>query len=200
MTAILAVLLAGTACLSPSGGGGDIPELGGPQYSALMVSSDLARGPNRLIFALVDRNNVPVNADVATVVPMFTPPGGAGPQAKEAIAAHFQSWPPEGSGRGVFVAEMEFDVAGEATRQHPGLWELKISATNAAGMTVETTTAVRVGDNPATPAIGSPAPRSDTPTFDQVDDLAEISSDPNPDPGFYQLSVADALDVGKPLV
>ena len=198
--ALLPVLLVVNACLSPSGGDGDIPELGGPQYSALMVSSDLAKGNNRLIFALVDRNNVPVNADTAKVAPMFTPPGGAGPQAKEAITAHFLSWPPEGSGRGVFVAEIEFDVAGEATRQNPGLWELRVSATDATGAAVEATTAVRVREHPATPAIGSPAPRSDTPTFDQVDDLAEISSDPTPDPGFYQLSVADALDVGKPLV
>ncbi|MDE2779886.1 MAG: hypothetical protein OXI91_09455 [Chloroflexota bacterium] len=198
--ALLAVLLVVTACLSPSGGDGDIPELGGPQYSALMVSSDLAKGNNRLIFALVDRNNVPVNAGTANVAPMFTPPGGAGPQAKEAITAHFLSWPPEGSGRGVFVAEIEFDVAGEATRQNPGLWELRVSATDVTGAAVEATTAVRVREHPATPAIGLPAPRSDTPTFDQVDDLAEISSDPTPDPGFYQLSVAEALDVGKPLV
>ena len=155
---VLAVLLVLTACLSPSGSDGDIPELGGPQYSALMVSSDLARGSNRLIFALVDRNNVPVDAEVATVVPMFTPPGGADAQEKEAVTAHFLSWPPEGSGRGVFVAEIEFDVAGDATRQNPGLWELKVSATDAAGAIVEATTAVRVGDKPATPAIGSPAP------------------------------------------
>jgi len=197
---LLAVLLVVIACVSPGGGEGDIPELGGPQYSALMVSSDLAKGPNRVIFALVDRNNVPVKAATATVVPMFTPPGGASPQVKEGKTAQFQSWPPEGSGRGVFVAEIEFDVAGEATRQNPGLWELKVSATDEAGAAIEAKTAVRVRDNPATPAIGSPAPRSATPTFEQVDDLAEITSDPNPDPEFYQLSIADALDAGKPLV
>lgn len=198
--AALALLLAGSACFSPGGGDGDIPELGGPQYSALMVSSDLAQGPNRLIFALVDRNNVPVNADTATVLPMYTPPGGADPQLKEAVTAHFLAWPPEGSGRGVFVADVEFDVAGDATRQHPGLWELKVSATDSGGAPVEATTAVRVAAVPATPAIGTPAPRSETPTSDQVDDLAKISSDPDPDPQFYQLSVADALDVEKPLV
>ncbi|MCY4365287.1 MAG: hypothetical protein OXE17_03560 [Chloroflexi bacterium] len=198
--ALIALLLALTACFSPGAGNDDIPDLGGPQYSALMVSSDLAKGSNRLIFALVDRNNVPVSADTATVVPMYSPPGGADPELKEAITAHFLSWPPEGSGRGVFVAEIEFDIAGDATRQHPGLWELKVSATDSDGDSVEATTAVRVAAIPATPGIGTPAPRSVTPTLDQVDDLAEISSDPNPDPGFYQLSVAEALDEEVPLV
>ena len=200
ISGLLALVLVFTACLSPGGGDEEIPELGGPQYSALTVSSDLAKGSNRLVFVLVDRDNVPVDAETATVLPMYTPPGGADTEAREPITAHFFAWPPEGSGRGAFVAEVEFDVAGEAIQQNPGLWELKVSATNSDGVSVEATTAVRVADSPATPRIGSPAPRSDTPIAGQVDDLAKITSDPDPDQELYQLSVADALDEGKPLV
>ena len=52
----------------------------------------------------------------------------------------------------------------------------------------------------STPAIGSPAPASVTPTGAQVDDLATISSSIVPDPDLYQISVHDALTAGKPTV
>ena len=192
--------LASAACLSPRSSQGPAPELGGPEYSALMVSSDLAKGPNRLIFALVNRNNVPVNASEAKVVAMYTPPGASEPEERGSFTASFLPWPPEGSNRGVFVADIDFDVAGDATQSNPGLWELGVNATSADGTQVEATTAVRVAAAPATPAIGDPAPRSVTPVGREVPDLAQITSAPNPDPEFYRLSVDEALEQDKPLV
>ena len=194
------VCLSIAACFAPRSGGGPGPELGGPEYSALMVSSDLARGANRVSFALVDRNNVPVDASEATVTPQYTPPGAVEPEERQAVTATFLSWPPEESGRGVFVASVDFDVAGDATEENPGLWELKISATAAAGSVVEALTAVRVATQPTTPAIGAPAPGSVTPTADQASDLSHITSAFDPDPELYELSVHEALEQGKPLV
>ena len=203
---ILALILAlfacmiAAGCLSPRSSDGPAPDLGGPEYSALMVSSDLARGTNRVEFALVDRNNVPVGASQATVVPRYTPSGADEPQQREAQTATFLPWPPEGSGRGVFIATIDFDVPGEATVENPGLWELQISADIPAGGRVEAVTAVRVATEPSTPAIGAAAPRSVTPTAAQAPDLAHITSAFNPDPEFYRLSVHEALDEPKPLV
>ncbi len=194
------VCLSITACFAPRSGGGPGPELGGPEYSALMVSSDLARGSNRVSFALVDRNNVPVDAREATVVPRYTPPGAVEPEERQAVTAAFLPWPPEESGRGVFIASVDFDVAGDATEENPGLWELKITATAAGGTVVEALTAVRVAAQPTTPAIGDPAPRSVTPTADQASELSHITSAFEPDPEFYELSVHEALEQGKPLV
>ena len=195
---LLALLAA--ACVSPRSGQGTPAELGGPEYSALMVSSDLAKGPNRLAFALVNRNNVPVNAPEAQVRLMYTPPGATEAEERGVVTATFLPWPPEGGNRGVFVADVGFDVAGEATQANPGLWELRVSATAADGATVEAATAVRVAQQQATPAVGEPAPRSVTPVASDVPDLAHITSAPEPDPAFYQLSVHEALDQGKPLV
>ena len=195
---LFAVLAAG--CVSPRSSQGPAPELGGPAYSAIMVSSDLAKGPNRLAFALVDRNNIPVNAGEVQVSARYTAPGAAEPEERRVVNATFLPWPPEGSNRGVFVADINFDVPGDATRDNPGLWELRVTATTAEGDPVEADTAVRVAQRPATPAIGELAPRSVTPVAADVPDLAHITSAPNPDPDFYQLSVHEALAEDKPLV
>ena len=199
MVALVAVMAA-AGCLAPRSGDGPAPDLGGPEYSALMVSSDLAQGTNRVEFALVDRNNVPVHAGQATVVPRYTPSGADDAQQREALTATFLPWPPEGSGRGVFITTIDFDVPGEATAENPGLWELQISADTQGGMRVETVTAVRVAREPSTPAIGAAAPRSVTPTADRTPDLSHITSAFDPDPEFYRLSVHQALDESKPLV
>lgn len=187
-------------CLAPRSVDGPAPDLGGPEYSALMVSSDLAQGTNRVEFALVDRNNVPVGASQATVTPRYTPYGASEPQQREALTATFLPWPPEGSGRGVFITTINFDVPGEATTENPGLWELLISADTTDGRRVEAVTAVRVASEPSTPELGTAAPRSVTPTAGQAPDLAHITSAFDPDPEFYRLSVHEALDEPKPLV
>ena len=199
VTVALLVCLAASGCLAPRSGN-QAPEPGGPEYSALMVSSDLARGTNRVEFALVDRNNMPVGASEATVIPRYTPPGADSPQQRDALTATFLPWPPEGSGRGVFITTVNFDVPGDATTENPGLWELQIAAKDLDGMPVEAVTAVRVSAKPSTPAIGSAAPRSVTPTADEAPDLAHITSAFDPDPEFYQLSIHEALDEPKPLV
>ena len=199
--AVALAVMAGlsAACFSPRSGEPP-PPLGGPEFSALLVSSDLARGENRLVFALVNRDNQPVNAGAARVVARYTPPGSTESETRQTADAAFLSWPPEGGNRGVFVTTINFDLPGEATRDNPGLWELDISATTRDGVAVSTTTAVRVAVAHAVPVKGDPAPRSVTPTAAEVSDLAQITSAPNPDPELYRLSVHQALEEGKPLM
>ena len=122
------------ACFTPPGAGAPMPPGGGPEYSALMVSSDLAAGPNRLVFALVTRDNAPVPAAEAQVRALYPPPGGTEAELRRTATAKFLPWPPEGSSRGVFVADFEFDRPGEATADNPGLWELEVTATAADGL------------------------------------------------------------------
>ena len=203
LTAILLLCLlpAAVGCFAPrSAEGPPTPLPGGPEYSALMVSSDLAAGDNRVVFGLVDRDNRPVAADTAQVRAVYTAPGAARGTERATAKAQFLPWPPAGIGRGVFVADLTFDRAGAATPDYPGLWELEITSAAADGQSVSAKTAVRVTAEPATPAIGAPAPRSVTPTAGQTADLSTISSAADPDPELYQLSVHQALDTGLPLV
>ena len=198
--ALLALVIAAAGCFSPRSSEEALPPLGGPEYSALMVSSDLAKGNNRLVFALVSRDNVPVSAEQAQVVARYTPSGSDVSEERATAEANFLPWPPEGSNRGVFVAALPFDVSGDATPANPGLWELDITATTAEGSTVETTTAVRVASSPSTLEVGAHAPLSVTPIADNVEDLSHITSALHPDPDLYRLSVHKALEEGKPLV
>jgi hypothetical protein len=53
-------------------------------------------------------------------------------------------------------------------------------------------------DVPATPAVGSPAPRSRNLTARDVKDLRLIDTSLKPDPRLHQVRIADAIARGKP--
>jgi hypothetical protein len=56
-------------------------------------------------------------------------------------------------------------------------------------------------DAPTAVAVGQKAPASKNPTVADVGgDVSKISTDPKPDPAFYQTSVADALAAHKPFM
>ena len=55
-------------------------------------------------------------------------------------------------------------------------------------------------DDPGVIERGEQAPASSTRTLSDFPDLAVISSDPDPDPAMYELSVADAVTGGEPAV
>jgi hypothetical protein len=58
-----------------------------------------------------------------------------------------------------------------------------------------------VAERPAVPAVGDAAPSVDSPTLAAVGgDPRKVSTDPDPDPKLYQLSIADALAAKKPFV
>jgi hypothetical protein len=172
--------------------------LGGPVYSAILVTSDLAVGTNRVAFGLIDREGMPVRTDEAQVRSVYFPSGPDEGENRQTVTARFQQWPP--GERGVYVTTLDFDRPGEANEANPGFWELQITTTTAGGAAVAAQTAVRVAERSSTPGIGDPAPRSVTPTVRDTDDLTTISSSTVPDPDLYQLSIDQALDSGKPLV
>jgi hypothetical protein len=46
---------------------------GGPEYSAILVTSDLAVGANRVAFGIIDRDNMPVRTSQAQVQSVYLP-------------------------------------------------------------------------------------------------------------------------------
>lgn len=102
------------------------------------------------------------------------------------VAASWLSNP--GVALGVYTAPVTFDEA--------GLWEVSIKgADDEVGAAL-----VEVGTDSPVPDAGEPAPLSASPTGSTPDELAAISTDPDPDPGFYDLSIADAVGNGRPTV
>jgi hypothetical protein len=172
---------------------------GGPKFSAVLATQDLAVGANRVAFGLLDRDGMPVRTEEAQVRAVYFPPGQQEGEVRQTATARFLQWPPPGD-RGVYVTTLNFDVAGQASGPQDGLWELQITTTTDDGALVEAQTAVKVKEEPATPGIGEPAPASETPTAQEVDDLSTITSADSPDPELYQLSIREALETGKPTV
>lgn len=77
----------------------------------------------------------------------------------------------------------------------PGIWAIRLKGGDDQSMAT-----IIVSEDSAVPDVGDPAPPSQTPTAAATDDLSTISTDPDPDPAFYQVSVADAVNSGKPTV
>lgn len=90
--------------------------------------------------------------------------------------------------RGLYEAKADFPAAGN--------WSVTISAE---GYPTTDPGVVVVSEKTAMPQVGDKAPPEVTRTLDDGP-LSEISSDPSPDPDFYQLSLDKALADGRPTV
>ena len=180
---------------------GSSPVIGATeQYSVIMVTSDLAVGQNRISFGLVDIDNVPVKTESVAVKSVYFKPGQDEGVIKQSVQANFVEWPPENSGRGVYLTQLDFDKTGSGTSIDPGLWGLEITAVADDGSKIQARTALAVAALSKSPVIGGIAPPSRTLTESTVSELHKITSAPNPDLGMYRISVRDALQEGKPAV
>ena len=154
----------------------------------ILASSDLSVGSNRVVFGLIDSNNAPVKASSAMLALAHEQDGRI--VQKGEVEAGWSSWP-AGPG-GVFVAEIEFDQA--------GLWLAQVSPAAGTAEGQLARMVMRVSEESITPALGSQAPASLNRTASSVASLEELTSDVEPDPDLYAMTIAEALQAGKPLV
>ncbi len=94
----------------------------------------------------------------------------------------------DASALGLYVSFFEFPRS--------GLWEVRVSAD---GQDLGGA-AVQVGDESSVPNVGDNAPLTESPTASTPDEIAAISTDPDPEPLFYEQSIADAVTNGRPTV
>ena len=166
------------------------PEVG-PAIVPVLTTSELVTGPNRFLFTLVDRQNVPIADPEVLVDVSFYPVGGPPDQRTAKAPARFV-WVEEGT-RGLYVSTVTFPSHGR--------WGTSFETLVPDGSVAQALVEYDVLAESVTPAIGAQAPSFDTPTASDVDgDLALISSDPSPEPRFYEASIADALAAGDPFV
>ena len=190
--ALALIILVAAACGGGQSGGGVIvppaEEFGGPRFAAVVLSSDLAVGRERLAFGVVSREEGPVAGASAVVRTYYLPPGTDRREVRETLTATFEEWP---FAAGVFAAYPQFDVAGS--------WELEAEFTALDGRAVVAKSAFAVKETGATPPVGSLAPVSDTAVAADAPDLSHITTAVEPDPGLYAVSIRDAIGQGKPL-
>ncbi|MCK9496882.1 MAG: thioredoxin family protein [Dehalococcoidia bacterium] len=150
---------------------------------------DLGTGTSRVSFALFDDVGL-ISEPTLTVTTRFYPDGAEGDfESGEEAQVQFRPFP-EGS-RGIYTGALTFDT--------PGLWALDV-AVPAGAESTSVVFPVEVAEEAQAPAVGDPAPASDSRTVADEPDLAELSTATTPDPRLHQASITDALTAGTPFV
>ncbi|MXY20209.1 MAG: hypothetical protein F4Y49_02610 [Dehalococcoidia bacterium] len=154
-----------------------------------LASTDLAVGDNRVVFALIQPGSGAVK-DAQVEVQTFFLSGSTPNAAVQTAPTSFHEWP--GGTAGVYRASLNFEGAGD--------WGLGVAATLPDGSGLNVGARITVKQTSSTPAIGSPAPQSESKTASDAPQLTDITTDPKPDPDLYQISIADAIDRSEPLL
>ncbi len=148
-----------------------------------VVSSDLAVGSNRVLIGLFNSHDAPVGSPDTHMKVAFYDLGRSSTTPVVTKNARFL-WAIKGV-RGLWEADnVRFARAGQ--------WGAAVT-TSGGGLDSDSKVNFRVNETSIAPAVGSPAPASDSPTIDDVAHLRQISTDPHPDPRFYKTSIAQAV-------
>ena len=141
-------------------------------FIPVVVSSEVGIGQGRLLITLQDRAGAQLASPDLTVDESFYDLAASVDTPVTQVAGTFRWLIPDS--KAIYTSYADFAHAGEWGKM----------------------TALRATD----PAIGADAPPSDTLTATDPAALVAISTDTNPDPAFYTLSVKDAIAAGKPFV
>ncbi|MBI4336330.1 MAG: hypothetical protein HY683_00675 [Chloroflexi bacterium] len=92
-------------------------------------------------------------------------------------------------------------VVNGVTFDEPGFWQARLEVrTDEASKPQTASIAFEVSERSVTFGVGERVPSSRNLTVRDARELADITTHSPPEPGLYQLTVADALEQGKPLV
>jgi len=206
---VLALTAVAAACGGSSGDSGDgepefpdVITLGEGQVFPVITNSALAVGENRFSLGLLDEeNSFVLGADVHL---RFFDLTGEQQLLKSEADARFIPvelfFIDETSGKekrlvgssGVYVTRVSFDS--------PGDWGVEVAVTLDGSELDPIPFRFNVLDETLEPAIGDPIPASRQLTLADVGDVTEIDSSFPSRPQMHEVTVADALATGKPLV
>lgn len=185
----------------PSAGWASAP--GSTAIVPLPAWSQLAKGPERVLVSVIDQQNHLLAAStVAVHLRLFDLAASRETPVAEADGTFF--WAIEGQ-RGLYRASVVFPTAG---RYGLEMTARRLAPPSPLPTTLDPLASPRtarmifdVAERGSVPAVGAPAPASATPTLaDAGGDPRKLSTDPDPDPRFYRVSVADALAAKKPFL
>ena len=175
--------------------------------AAVIVSSDLAVGPNRFMLGLADRAKGSLIVDAQLHFRFFklATTGAdhtlkaemdARPLTVEKTFTHVHDDGPlethKAGTMGVYLADVSFDSAGN--------WGVEVTGRHTGQPLPAVTSAFAVREQPASVAVGQPAPRTEQRTLRDVKDISEVDTGNPPDPHMHDMTIADAVTSGKPTV
>ena len=170
-------------------GGAEEPVSSNSSVSPIQItrmSLDTAVGTPRIVFGLFDGPD-PV-ADAQSVALSVVP---AGEENAEPV------W--EGPAENYSDYEVPYWVA-YPTLPTPGFWGITAEIVLADGRTVISQFTIEAKEENTAVAVGEFAPLSQNRTLATEPDINKLNSGNDPDPAFYQLTVADAMANDKPTV
>jgi hypothetical protein len=179
----------------------------GDGLQPLITTSELVVGENRFAFGLLKAGKLLEGADVklrlyaidggeAKLAAELKVPYQAVKNVKQERSVHrhadgTEHVHEEDAGvRGLYVAQLSFARAGD--------WGVELLVSQASGAFEPVRLAVTVEEAAATPAVGSPAPRSRNLIARDVKNIRQIDTSSQPDPRLHQVRIADAIAQGKP--
>ena len=189
MAAVVAIAaLLAQACageLTPT----DAPTPDAPAVSALLATTDLGVGDNRISFLLVGADSF-ISAPEARVASRIVSVRGSSEDVKEQANATFRLWPL--GVRGSYVTSLNFN--------EPGEWELGVEVVNEDGQVSAARIPLDVKETSVTPAVGSEPPMAVNKTIDDVIHLGQLTSWSTPDPDLYVETIPEALEKERPVL
>ncbi|TMB58215.1 MAG: hypothetical protein E6J47_00460 [Chloroflexi bacterium] len=164
--------------------------VGNPNFVPIVVSAELGTGHARVLLTAEDAARRSLASPDLSLRAGFYDLAASVETPTSRVEATFRWLIPDE--RGIYVAYTDFTHAGD--------WGVEVTthATGQADRTGRVTFSVR--EQTTTPAIGDDAPASDTLSASDAAGLRAISTDDDPDPAFYRLSIRDAIAAGMPFV
>jgi hypothetical protein len=179
----------------------------GAEIQPMITTSELVIGRNRFAFGLLYENKLVENAE-ATLRTYDLERSEGRPTAelkvpyqaiqkineKSSVHRHADGTDhvhgDESGVQGLYVAQVDF--------ARPGNWGIELLIGEPSDSPKTARFAVTVLDRPATPAVGSAAPRSRNLIARDVKNLRQIDTSQKPDVRLHQVRIADAIAQGKP--
>lgn len=155
----------------------------------VLAISELNTGPNRIALGIL-QNGTPIrDTELQVGLRFFYLDGDNATQVQSESTAVYRG---EGLPFGLYV--------GYANFAQPGAWNMELTIPQAGGEPLTFKMRLDVLATPHVPTIGQPAIPSNNLTIRDNPDLSQITSDPSPDPDFYQMTIAEAIAAKKPFV
>ena len=156
---------------------------------AIFATPDLGVGRHRVAFALQSQTSL-IDAPSATVQSFYEPEPEELGEPVETSFALFRPFPIVE--RGLYSTHLTFDRSGE--------WAIQATVLGADGNPKRARLYFDVPESSKAPALGEAAIKSVNRTADDVEQLSQLTTGSLKDPDLYQLTIADAVESGRPTV
>lgn len=202
LTGIAGVALSSACTSSNTPDFPKVVSLGKGELFPTILDSGLGVGQNRVSMSITDRDDNRV-LDAAVHLRYYNL-NGASPKFRAEVSARFipvdLSYIDEQSNRtrapsgkaGAYVSNVDFDQSGD--------WGVEITITRGGKKLAPIPFRFNVLEHSTEPAIGDPAPASVQQTLATATSIEEIDSSFPSRPAMHDITVADALKTGKPIV